>query len=206
MKNIGEFLKNNWAIIAIIILCAFAMKGAYNCGRSGRDHEIHLQKQKLHNEMRKKEEAIIEKSKEEIEELKKKYDKAISDKNENVASLRSEIEKIEITSTVELKRTGAEKLELIVQIEKRDEKIGILENIVVELELTIKSQKVTHDLIVKKYERILEGKDKIIQSLNELYEDTRRLSYKRRVRISPFLGWAPIELGENWRAGIAITY
>ena len=210
MKSLIGFLRNNWALIVVIVLVAGMIPSAYKCGNDAMARKALAEKEKAATETKEIIEANNQKHYAEIDKHIKQFNEIISGKNEKVASLRGEIEKIEIVSSRDMRAMSLSLKDVMDQIGVRDNKIKMQDDLInlvsKELTDTKNKTKIIYNETVRKYELILDGKDKIISDLNDLFQDAKKLGSKRRIAIRPFAGWAPVKLADDWRAGIAITY
>jgi len=209
MKSLIGFLRNNWALIVVIVLVAGMIPSAYKCGNDAMARKALAEKEKAATETKEIIEANNQKHYAEIDKHIKQFNEIISGKNEKVASLRGEIEKIEIVSSRDMRAMSLSLKDVMDQIEVRDNKIKMQDDLInlvsKELTDTKNKTKIIYNETVRKYELILDGKDKIISDLNDLFQDAKKLGSKRRIRIAPFAGWTPLNK-DKFSAGIGIVY
>ena len=212
MKSLIGFLRNNWALIVVIVLVAGMIPSAYKCGNDAMARKALAEKEKAATETKEIIEANNQKHYAEIDKLVKDYNKVISVKNEKVASLNKEYVEIKTLATKELKIKVSHIIDqqeaiflLGSEIDKRDKKIVIQNDIIIELNLTLTRTEATFRLTLDRYKIIIDGKDKIISDLNDLFQDAKKLGSKRRIRIAPFAGWTPLNK-DKFSAGIGIVY
>lgn len=209
MKSLLNFLKNNWLAITVFLLIFSMIPSAYKCGNDVMVRKALAEKEELYAEARDMVKKVEVKYKKDIEKLNKEFSETVNRKDEKIIDAKKKIKSIETVSARDMKAMSLSLKDIMDQVEIRDGKIrmqGDLINLMSkELTDTRNQAEILHNQVVLKYEAILEGKDKIISDLNELFEDVKKIGSKRRIRIAPFVGWTPLS-EDKFSAGIGVVY